>query len=70
MHHESVEKFEDAVRTILGEVRKGQCSDVSGVGIRPEDENDVRRISAALLPLLQDLAQMRHLLVSDPSILS
>ncbi len=70
MFDDSVRKFEDGVLTILGEMRIGQCSDVSGIGMRPEDEDDVRRISAALLPLLQNLAQTKHLWVSDSNIIS
>jgi hypothetical protein len=65
MHRETVEKFEEAVRSVLGEIRIGQNTDVSGTAIAPEHEADLSRVSAALLPLLQELARIKHLWVLD-----
>jgi hypothetical protein len=70
MHPKSVEKFEDAVTTVLGEMRQAERSDVTGTAIAPEHEADVRRISKALLPLLVGLARTKHLRVADPNLVS
>jgi hypothetical protein len=65
MHRETVEKFEDSIRSVLGDLRSGQHSDVGGTAIGAEHETDLRRISAALLLLLEELAKMNRLWVSD-----
>ena len=69
MDQTSVKNFEDAVRAILGEMHKGTNADLTGIAIGPEHEDDLRRISATLLPLLQYLAQLKHLWKSDPNLI-